>query len=120
MKYLDILDCDITDGEGIRVTLFVSGCSHHCNGCHSPFSWNPENGKEFTQEAKEKLFKLIEKPYIDGLTLSGGDPLFCSNISEIKKLCIEYSGLEKKNKLYRIYFYLKNRIKRDNNNIWLY
>lgn len=90
MRYLDILDCDIADGEGVRVTLFVSGCSHHCLGCHSPFSWNPENGKEFTEEVKEKLFKLIDRPYIDGLTLSGGDPLFCSNLSIIEKLCIDF------------------------------
>ena len=90
MKYLDILDCDIADGEGIRVTLFVSGCSHHCKGCHNPESWNPDSGKEFTEEVKEKLFKLIDRPYIDGLTLSGGDPLFCDNIKDIRQLCLEF------------------------------
>ena len=90
MKYLNILDCDIADGEGIRVTLFVSGCSHHCKGCHNPESWNPDNGKEFTEEVKEKLFKLIDRPYIDGLTLSGGDPLFCNNIKDIRQLCFEF------------------------------
>lgn len=102
MKYLNILDCDIADGEGVRVTLFVSGCSHHCKGCHNPESWNPDNGKEFTEEVKEKLFNLIDRPYIDGLTLSGGDPLFCSNIADIEKLCIEF----------------KERF--PNKNIWLY
>lgn len=90
MKYLDILDCDIADGEGVRVTLFVSGCSHHCKDCHNPESWDPQNGKEFTQEVKEKLFKLIDRPYIDGLTLSGGDPLFCNNIKDIRQLCFEF------------------------------
>ena len=90
MKYLNILDCDIADGEGVRVTLFVSGCSHHCKGCHNPESWNPDNGKEFTEEVKEKLFKLIDRPYIDGLTLSGGDPLFCSNLIDVEKLCAEF------------------------------
>lgn len=90
MKYLDILDCDIADGDGVRVALFVSGCSHHCKGCHSPFSWNPEAGKEFTEEVKEKLFQLIDRPYIDGLTLSGGDPLFCDNIKTIRLLCYEF------------------------------
>lgn len=90
MKYLDILDCDIADGEGVRVTLFVAGCSHHCKGCHNPQSWNPENGKEFTEETEEKLFKLIDKPYIDGLTLSGGDPLFCSNLATVEKICIDF------------------------------
>lgn len=90
MRYLSILDCDIADGQDIRVTLFVSGCSHHCKGCHNPESWNPNNGKEFTEEVKEKLFNLIDRPYIDGLTLSGGDPLFCSNRADIEKLCIEF------------------------------
>ena len=90
MKYLNILDCSIADGEGIRVALFVSGCSHHCRGCHNPESWNPDNGKEFTEETKEKLFELVSKPYVDGLTLTGGDPLFCDNIEEITKLCIEF------------------------------
>ena len=90
MRYLSILDCDIADGQDIRVTLFVSGCSHHCKGCHNPESWNPNNGKEFTEEVKEKLFQLVDRPYIDGLTLSGGDPLFCSNRADIEKLCIEF------------------------------
>lgn len=90
MKYLDILDCDIADGEGVRVTLFVSGCSHHCKGCHSPFSWDPMIGKEFTEETEEKLFKLIDRPYIDGLTLSGGDPLFCGNLPTIEKICVDF------------------------------
>ena len=85
MRYQQILDCDIADGEGVRVVLFVSGCSHHCKGCHNPESWNPDNGKEFTDEVKEKLFNLIDRPYIDGLTLTGGDPLHPANID-----CIEY------------------------------
>lgn len=90
MKYLSILDCDITDGEGVRVALFVSGCSHHCKGCHNPESWNEDNGKEFTQEVKEKLFSLIDRDYIDGLTLTGGDPLYCNNIKDIAQLCYEF------------------------------
>lgn len=90
MKYLNILDCDIADGEGIRVALFISGCSHHCKGCHNPESWNPNNGKKFTKETKEKLFKLIDKPYIDGLTLTGGDPLYKDNIKDVANLCMEF------------------------------
>lgn len=90
MRYKQILDCSIADGEGVRVVLFVTGCSHHCKGCHNPECWDPENGKEFTEAVKEKLFKLIDRPYIDGLTLSGGDPLFSSNIKDIEKLCVEF------------------------------
>ena len=50
MNYLNILDCDLTNGQGVRVTLFVSGCNHHCKGCQNPESWNPCNGKPFTQQ----------------------------------------------------------------------
>ena len=61
MKYLNILDCDIVDGNGIRVTLFVSGCPHHCKGCHNPESWDAFNGKEFTKETIDKLICLIDR-----------------------------------------------------------
>lgn len=89
MNYLSILDCSVTDGEGIRVTLFVSGCGHHCKGCHNPESWNPNNGKEFTDETKQTLFKLLERDYIDGITFSGGDPLYPSNRETVVKLTKE-------------------------------
>ena len=80
MNYLDILDCDILDGDGVRVTLFVSGCSHHCKGCQNPKSWDAFNGKEFTQDTVQKIIKALDRDYIDGLTLSGGDPLFCFTV----------------------------------------
>lgn len=87
MKYLNILDCDIVDGNGIRVTLFVSGCSHHCKGCHNPESWDAFNGKEFTKETIDKLICLIDRDYVDGITITGGDPLMLGNRYEITKLC---------------------------------
>ena len=89
MNYLDILDCDILDGDGVRVTLFVSGCSHHCKGCQNPKSWDAFNGKEFTQDTVQKILKALDRDYIDGLTLSGGDPLFMQNRFEITRLCKE-------------------------------
>ena len=89
MRYLDILDCDLTNGQGVRVTLFVSGCNHHCKGCQNPESWNPNNGKEFTDETKQKLFKLLERDYIDGISYSGGDPLFPSNRDTLTQLAKE-------------------------------
>ena len=87
MKYLNILDCDIIDGDGVRVTLFVSGCSHRCKGCHNPESWDAFGGKEFTEETIERIEKLLDRDFVDGLTLSGGDPLFLQNRLEITKLC---------------------------------
>ena len=87
MKYLNILDCDIVDGNGIRVSLFVSGCSHHCKGCHNPESWDAFNGKEFTEETVEKLLTLLDRDYVDGITITGGDPLMLGNRYEVTKLC---------------------------------
>lgn len=87
MKYLNILDCDIVDGNGIRVTLFVNGCPHHCKGCHNPESWDAFNGKEFTKETIDKLICLIDRDYVDGITITGGDPLMLGNRYEITKLC---------------------------------
>lgn len=89
MNYLSILDCDIADGNGVRVALFVSGCDRHCPGCHSPFSWDKNAGKPFTEETKQKLFKLLDREYIDGITFSGGHPLECYNITEVTNLCKE-------------------------------
>ena len=87
MKYLNILDCDIVDGNGIRVTLFVSGCPHHCKGCHNPESWDAFNGKDFTKETIDKLICLIDRDYVDGITITGGDPLMLGNRYEVTKLC---------------------------------
>ena len=89
MKYQQILDCSIADGEGVRVVLFVTGCSHRCKGCHNPECWDANNGKEFTQETKQKIFDLLNRDYIDGLTLSGGDPLYLTNRDEIRNLVKE-------------------------------
>jgi anaerobic ribonucleoside-triphosphate reductase activating protein len=75
MKYSEITYPDVNNGEGCRVTLFVSGCSHRCKGCHNPETWNFDFGKDFNDEVKIRLFDIVSKPYIKGLTLSGGDPL---------------------------------------------
>ena len=89
MRYLSILDCDIADGVGVRIALFVAGCNHHCLNCHNPETWNEKVGRPFTEETKGELFKLLSKDYIDGLTLSGGDPLFPNNREPLTELCKE-------------------------------
>lgn len=88
MKYSGITYPDVNNGEGCRVTLFVSGCTHRCKGCHNPETWNFDFGKEFNDEIKTKLFEIISKPYIKGLTLSGGDPL--DSYDDILKLVKEF------------------------------
>ena len=68
---------DVNNGLGLRVTIWVSGCIHHCKGCHNPETWDFNHGKEFTDDDKQIVFEQLEKPYIKGVTFSGGDPL-CS------------------------------------------
>lgn len=79
MKYHNITDIDMKNGDGLRTVLWVSGCDHHCKDCQNPITWNPDEGLEFDNEAKEELFNNLSKDYISGITFSGGDPLFPSN-----------------------------------------
>lgn len=74
MHYGQIKDCDIANGEGVRVSLFVSGCTNGCRGCFQPQTWDFDYGKAFTEETEEELLRLLEPAYINGLTLLGGEP----------------------------------------------
>lgn len=89
MRYHDITKDDMLNGDGLRVVLWVSGCSHCCKECQNPITWDPNGGLEFDQKAKEEVFAELEKDYIAGITLSGGDPLFFSNRQEVFKLVCE-------------------------------
>ena len=77
MRIFDITSCDVNNGDGFRVTLWVAGCTHHCKGCQNPETWDFKGGQPFGPEAHEYLFSELAKPYIQGITFSGGDPL-CS------------------------------------------
>lgn len=90
MNYLAIYKTSLLDGIGWRTVLFVSGCSHKCEGCHNPQSWNPKAGKKFTDTIKEFIFEQVSSNQLDGLTISGGDPLYEGNIKEVTKLCKEF------------------------------
>ena len=75
MNYCALRNCDIANGPGMRVTLFVSGCTNHCPGCFQPQTWDFDYGQPFTQETEEHILHLLEPEYISGLTLLGGDPM---------------------------------------------
>lgn len=75
MYYGNIKSTDIANGEGVRVTLFVSGCTHHCKNCFNKETWDFCYGKPFTKEVEDELIKLLEPDYIKGLTLLGGEPM---------------------------------------------
>lgn len=75
MNYCAIKKTDIADGPGVRVTLFVSGCRHHCKGCFQPETWSFDYGRPFTKETEEELLEALSKDFIKGLTLLGGEPM---------------------------------------------
>ena len=83
---MKIKDCDIADGEGVRVTLFVSGCPLHCFNCQNKEAWDFYAGKPFTAAEIDKLLALLKKDYINGFTLCGGEPLCPQNITAVKDL----------------------------------
>ena len=75
MYYSVIKPVDIADGIGVRVSLFVSGCTHHCKGCFQPQTWAFDYGQPYTKETEEQLMSLLSPSYIRGLTLLGGEPM---------------------------------------------
>ena len=89
MNYHNITYPDMNNGDGLRVVLWLSGCSHHCYNCQNPQTWDANSGIPFDESAKEELFRELGKDYISGLTLSGGDPLFESNLDGVLDLVNE-------------------------------
>ena len=81
MNYLGIDKSSISNGPGVRVVLWVAGCKIHCKGCQNPESWNFNSGQLFDDIAKQELFEALCKPYIKGITISGGHPLEYENLS---------------------------------------
>lgn len=93
MRYHNITKDDMLNGDGLRVVLWVSGCSHCCKDCQNPITWDPNSGLVFEEEAKQEVFAELSRDYISGLTLSGGDPLYYGNRLDILKLVKEVKQL---------------------------
>ena len=89
MNYHNITYPDMNNGDGLRVVLWLSGCSHHCYNCQNPQTWDVNSGIPFDESAKEELFRELDKDYISGLTLSGGDPLHEANLDGVLDLVNE-------------------------------
>ncbi len=102
MRYHNITKDDMLNGDGLRVVLWVAGCSHCCKECHNPITWDPNGGLEFGEAEKQEIFAELEKDYISGITFSGGDPLHISNVFDVTELAAEI------------------RAKYPNKTIWLY
>ena len=86
MNYHNITKDDMLNGDGLRVVLWVAGCTHHCKNCQNPITWDVAGGLPFDKEAEDELFEALNKPYISGITFSGGDPLHFLNRDEVFRL----------------------------------
>ena len=75
MNYAEIKKCDVANGPGVRVSLFVSGCTHHCKECFNKETWDFQFGKPFTQDTINEILELLSPDYIKGITLLGGEPM---------------------------------------------
>jgi len=94
LNYAEIKNYDIANGLGVRVSLFVSGCTHHCKGCFNPMTWDFSYGKAFTEAVQDELLEMLSPSYIDGLTLLGGEPMEPDNqralLPFVKKVRAQY------------------------------
>ncbi len=130
MNYLKIDKEDVCNGEGLRVVLWLSGCSHKCKGCQNPQTWDANSGIPFDESAKEELFRELDKDYISGLTLTGGDPLFEGNLDGVLELVTEVNKryntpqdrayVKDKNNNILMSFPDKFRLSSPQKSIWLY
>ncbi len=96
MNYCNIKFCDIANGRGVRTTLFVSGCTNHCENCFQPETWDFNYGQPFTKAVEDKIIASLQTPYVDGLTLLGGEPFEPKNqpcllefLKRVRKECPE-------------------------------
>lgn len=92
MYYSGIKNNDIANGTGVRVSLFVSGCTNRCVGCFQPETWDPRYGNVFTDKVKDELFDMVDHPHISGLSLLGGDPLYEGNRKDVYKLLEDFNS----------------------------
>jgi len=89
MNYAAIKNCDIANGPGVRVSLFVSGCTHHCKGCFNEVAWDFDYGESFTQQTIDTILTMLAPEHIQGLTLLGGEPFDPRNQPDIVSLLRE-------------------------------
>ncbi len=93
MKYHNITKADMLNGKGLRVVLWVSGCSHHCPGCQNALTWDENDGLPFDDDTISEIYHELDEDWCDGITLSGGDPLFLKNRKTIRDLVLNIKNL---------------------------
>ena len=90
IRYAQIRSLDLSNGEGVGVTLFVQGCHFHCKNCFNPETWDFDGGKEWTEEVKNKFLELANRPYIKRISILGGEPLAEENLDDVLDLVNEF------------------------------
>lgn len=114
MYYSAIRDYDVANGPGVRVSLFVSGCSHKCEGCFQPETWNPSYGEFFLDKDLDYIIQSLKPDYIDGITILGGDPLMCYNTMKVNEIITRIRSRYKNKKTIWLYTgYVLDDILRD-------
>lgn len=93
MNYHNITKDDMLNGDGLRVVLWVAGCTHHCDECQNPITWDLGGGLPFDQDAETELFEALAKSHCSGITFSGGDPLHPFNREEVTRLAKKFKEL---------------------------
>ena len=93
MKYAQIREMDITNGNGIGVALFTQGCPYHCKNCFNPETWDFDKGTDWTKETEDKIIELLKPEYITRLTILGGEPLVERNIEPLTALLKRVKGV---------------------------
>jgi len=113
MRFADITKCELSNGNKIGVSLYVQGCPIHCKGCFNPSTWDFDGGREWNSEVENYFFKLIDHPYIERISILGGEPLSPININDVTELVKRIKGAfpDKKIWLYTGYTF-------DLNNSW--
>ena len=98
MNYASIRTCDIANGEGVRVTLFVSGCTHHCKGCFNPDQWDFGYGQLFDRKVEDEILAALEPSFISGLTILGGEPMEPENQRALVPFLRRFEDFRRKTK----------------------
>ena len=109
MNYATIKNCDIANGPGVRVSLFVSGCTHHCKGCFNQVAWDFDYGQPFTQDTVDQIIYMLKPAYIRGLTLLGGEPFEPQNQGAIVELLRQVKAKCPDKSIWAFYGYLFDR-----------
>lgn len=87
MNYQKIDKCNMNNGSGLRIVVWLSGCNHYCNGCFNPETWDSNNGDLFSEEQLNIICETLKEDWCQGITLTGGDPMYKYNIEDVLTLC---------------------------------